>query len=309
MGKNQQVMTAARKNKNDEFYTLFHDIENECNHYKEFFRNKIVYCNCDNDSSNFFNYFVNNFNELNLKYLYATSYNDTCSILYSYNGKNNIIGKVLNGNGSFNSDECIEILKKSDVVVTNPPFSMFRDYIKLMMEYDKKFIVIGNINAIKYKEIFPYIIENKLWFGYTFNTPMIFKTPYKNEIETNRKCVLSKGYNPDYYIKVNSICWYTNVETDRCNKYLELTKQYSSEEYDKFDNFDAININNVKDIPYDYDGIMGVPITFLNKHNPNQFELIGVANHGKDNKYDLFPPKVNGKDIYTRILIKRKLIS
>ena len=120
MGKNQQVMTAARKNKNDEFYTLFHDIENECNHYKEFFRNKIVYCNCDNDSSSFFNYFVNNFNELNLKHLYATSYNDTCSILYSYNGRNNIIGKVLNGNGSFDSDECIEILKKSEVVVTNP---------------------------------------------------------------------------------------------------------------------------------------------------------------------------------------------
>lgn len=307
MGKNQ-VMTAARKNKNDEFYTLLHDIENECNHYKEFFINKIVYCNCDNDKSNFFKYFVSNFSKLNLKHLYATSYNDTHGTLYSYDG-NNITVTTLNDNGSFNSNECIEILNKSDVIVTNPPFSMFRDYINLMMKYNKKFIVIGNINAIKYKEIFPYIIENKIWFGYTFNTSLIFKTPYKNEIETNRKYVLSKGYDPDYYINVNSICWYTNVETDRYNKYLELTKQYISDKYDKFDNFDAININNVKDIPYDYNDIMGVPITFLNKYNPNQFELIGVANHGKDNKYDLFPPKVNGKDIYTRILIKRKFIS
>jgi hypothetical protein len=306
MGKLSEKLTSARKSKNDEFYTQMPDIELECNHYKKDFYNKVIYCNCDNPyESNFYKYFVSHFNEFNIKKVIATCYiensNGICAI---YDGVETIYN--LNGDGDFRSDECIKFIEECDILVTNPPFSLFRDYINLVMKYNKKFIVIGNMNAIKYKEIFPHIIENKMWIGYGFNMSMIFKTLYPNLLDANRKYVKSKGYDPDdNFVKTPSIAWYTNIEIDRRKEKLVLTETYSPDKYDKFSNYDAINVNKVSDIPCDYNEIIGVPITFLNKHNPEQFKLIGVANHGKDNKYDLFAPIVNGIDIYTRILIKK----
>lgn len=297
--------------------------------------------------SNFFKYFALNFNQLGLRKLIATCYDgspisgnellldlgDTpdkpkkiaykveitevrdmngdgainlADIQYLIRNDKNVIS-ILKGNGDFRSKECIELLKQADIVVTNPPFSLFREYVAQLIRYNKKFIILGNMNAIKYKEIFPYIIENKIWIGYGFNLSMVFKTTYPNLLEANRKYVRSKGYDPDKnYVKTPAIAWYTNIDIHKRHEELILYKHYSSEEYPRYDNYDAINIDKVTDIPCDYDGLMGVPITFLDKHNPEQFELVGVANHGVDSQYDLFAPKLKGKELYTRILIKRK---
>ncbi len=345
MARNNSLQN-AKSAKNDEFYTQLVDIENELKRYKQYFKDKTVFCNCDDPfESNFFKYFAINFNFLGLKKLictcYATSpvaweqlslfdnanvivkteggkqpykieitevndYNgdgavDLSDVEYLLkNGKNSLT--VLKGDGDFRSDECIELLKQSDIVVTNPPFSLFREYVAQLIEYDKKFIILGNMNAITYKEIFPLIKENKLWSGYGFNMSLVYKTRYKNTIEANRKFVIAKGYNPDdNYIKVPAVNWYTNIPTSRRNEKLILYKQYSPEEYPKYDNYDAIEVSKVTDIPYDYYGCMGVPITFLDKYNPNQFEIIKFRK-GNDER-DLC---VNGKCPYFRILIRRK---
>lgn len=313
-------LTKAKSSKKDEFYTQLPDIEKELSHYKEFFKGKVVFCNCDDPyESNFFKYFAMNFIHLGLKKLIATCYagspvaweqlslldNENVAVkaesrrrpykieiteVLDYNGdgavdlsdveyllknnKNTL--SVLNGDGDFRSQECVELLKEADIVVTNPPFSLFREYVAQLIKYDKKFIILGNMNAITYKEIFYLIIKNKLWAGYGFNMSMVYKTAYRNELEANKKFVVSKGYNPnDNYIKVPAVNWYTNIKTSKRSETLTLYKKYTPEEYPKYETYDAIDISKISDIPVDYEGVMGVPKTFLDKYNPNQFEIIG----------------------------------
>jgi hypothetical protein len=310
----------AKKSKNDEFYTQYIDIQKEVEAYLEYnpdiFRNKVIYCNCDDPRvSNFFHYFSYNFKFLELKKLITTCYknqnlelfsqnNSEKAIYLEYNGEKNggnipsleEIGiKYLNGNGDFRSDECIEILKECDIVITNPPFSLFREYIAQLMEYDKNFLIIGNYNAITYKEVFGYIKENKLWLGYN----------YVKEFRT-----------PDGSIKkFGNICWFTNLGNK--NRHIDLIrdvlyKKYNEVDYPKYDNYDAINIDKVADIPVDYFGYMGVPITFMDKYNPEQFELYGIMNTGEINegiRYENTPhgrPITNGVEKYLRIIIKKK---
>ena len=185
---------------------------------------------------------------------------------------------ALDGDGDFRSEESIAFLKEADIVVTNPPFSLFREYVAQLMEYNKKFIILSNMNAITYKEFFPLIKENKVWAGYGFNMSMIYKTPYPNLLESNRRFVISKGYNPDEgYVKVPAICWFTNLDIDLRHEEMKLYKRYDERIYPKYDNYDAINVDKVDNIPEDYYGNIGVPITFLNKYNPDQFEIIGLA--------------------------------
>ena len=287
-------LSNAKKAKNDEFYTQLSDIENELKHYKSHFAGKVVYCNCDDArKSNFFRFFQKKFSDYGLKKLVTTSYNeDGHGSVLVYEGDTNGNGKLddnevkvseLKGNGDFRSEECIVLLKEADIVVTNPPFSLFRDYIATLVEYGKKFLVIGNQNAITYKEIFPLIKENKLWTGN--NMVKTFRVPQV----TNKNCeVLPNG---DIIAKFGSICWFTNLDI----------KKYNEEEFPKYDNYDAIEVSKVCEIPKDYDGIMGVPITFLYRYNPSQFEIVKFRK-GDDDK-DLC---VNGKCPYFRILIKRK---
>jgi hypothetical protein len=297
----------AKKAKNDEFYTLYEDIEKELINYKDKFENKIVYCNCDDYTfSNFPKYFKDNFKELKLKKLIATGLN---AKYYEYDGENEII-KELKGNGDFRSEECIEFLKQADVVVTNPPFSLFREYVKQLMEYGKKFLIIGNMNAITYKEIFPYIKNNELWWGVSLSgTKCNFIVPEKYE---GNNVFVKNGVR---YGKVNNAIWFTNIDHKKRNEELDLYRKYSNEYYSKYDNYDAIEVSKVSEIPMDYNGVMGVPITFLNKYCPTQFEIVWTTDREGDNmlenlklphtRYDA--PVVNGKRKYSRILI-RKLV-
>ena len=297
-------LSNAKKAKNDEFYTQLSDIENELKHYKSHFVGKVVYCNCDDArKSNFFRFFQKKFSDYGLKKLVTTSYNeDGHGSVLVYEGDTNGNGKLddnevkvseLKGNGDFRSEECIELLKEADIVVTNPPFSLFRDYIATLVEYGKKFLVIGNQNAITYKEIFPLIKENKLWTGN--NMVKTFRVPQV----TNKNCeVLPNG---DIIAKFGSICWFTNLDIKKRHEEITLYKKYNEEEFPKYDNYDAIEVSKVCEIPKDYDGIMGVPITFLYRYNPSQFEIVKFRK-GDDDK-DLC---VNGKCPYFRILIKRK---
>lgn len=302
-------LTKAKKAKCDEFYTQYADIEKELQYYN--FEDKIVYCNCDHPiQSNFVKYFCDNYNKLKLKGLISTFYSEEGkSFVYRFDGLKES-KKGLNGNGSYDSEECLKLLEECDVVVTNPPFSLFRPYIKLLMNHKKQFLVIGNQNAITYKEIFPYIKNNELWLG-VHNKTMEFSMPMSYEsgvIVGNRKIG-----------KVPSISWFTNIDHTTPNKPLILTKKYNPIDYPKYDNYDAINVDKVKDIPIDYDGVMGVPITFLQYYNPSQFEIIGMAagnsavNHFGDlAKYTKHKNDrggcgvVNGERVYARILIKRK---
>ena len=299
-------LSNAKKAKNDEFYTQLLDIENELKHYKSHFAGKVVYCNCDDArKSNFFRFFQKKFNDYGLKKLITTSYNENGhgSVLV-YEGDTNGNGKLddnevkvseLKGNGDFRSEECIEYLKESDIVVTNPPFSLFRDYIATLVQYDKKFLIIGNPNAITYKEVFPLIKENKLWLGWSsFNKGMYFYVPEDYKYADTYK--FEKEINGRKVMRVSSICWFTNLDHSRRHEDLILYKKYTPEEYPKYDNYDAIEVSKVCEIPKDYDGIMGVPITFLDKYNPSQFEIVGCANN----------PIITGKLIYKRLLIKRK---
>ena len=304
-------LKTAKKNKNDEFYTLMEDIEKEMRYYKDFFKGKVVYCNCDDArESNFFKYFSLNFEFLGLKKLITTGYKaDGKGVVLVYEGDKNgnrrvdneeIIVNELNGDGDFRSEECIEYLKQADVVVTNPPFSLFRQYVKQLMDYNKKFIIIGNQNAITYKEIFPYIKNNQLWLGMSMNgSNRWFVAPDSYEVKEN-----AAGYKLDEKGRkmffVNGVTWFTNIENKRRNEKLDLYKKYSFEDYPKYDNYDAIEVSRVDEIPMDYDGVMGVPITFLYKYNPTQFEIIKFRK-GDDDK-DL---SVNGKTPYFRILIRK----
>ena len=310
----------AKKQKNDEFYTQLTDIEQELKHYKEHFRNKVIYCNCDDPiESNFFKYFSLNFEHLGLKKLISTGYKENGKgVVYIYEGDKNgnrmpdfeeIEVKELQGNGDFRSAECIEFLKESDIVVTNPPFSLFRDYVATLVEYGKQFLIIGNNNAIGYKEIFPLIKENKLWLGVNSNKTMEFRLPnhYEkwNRIENDVKIG-----------KVPAISWFTNLEHKKRNYLMDLYMKYSNEYYKKYDNFDAIEVSKTCEIPMDYEGIMGVPITFLDKYNPNQFEIIDLCNRylvldsfGVNDivrKNHSHCCNINNKATYARILIRHK---
>ena len=318
----------AKNAKKDEFYTQLSDIENELKHYKAHFKNKVVYCNCDDPRmSNFFHYFSYNFEDLGLKKLITTCYQNQNRDLFSqhdseraiyleyYGDKNNnktpdveeIGVQYLKGDGDFRSEESIALLKQADIVVSNPPFSLFREYVAQLIQYNKKFIILGNLNAITYKEIFPLIKENKLWFG-----PSIHSGDREFGVPDNYP-LKAAGYRIDEngrkFIRVKGVRWFTNLDYNERHEDLILYKTYTPEDYPKYDNYDAINVDKTKEIPMDYQGAMGVPITFLDKYNPDQFEIIGIDRYVKDNPNFGRRFKIQGREIYARILIKNKRIS
>lgn len=294
------TLNAAKAAKNDEFYTQLSDIENELRHYKEHFRGKTVLCNCDDPRvSNFFKYFTLNFEHLGLKRLITTCYKNQNVDLFSqhdceqavyliYDGDkngNNIpdaeeIGiHPLKGDGDFRSQECIELLKQADIVVTNPPFSLFREYIALLMEYEKKFLIIGNQNAITTKEIFPLIKDNKMWMGYKCGD-MAFRVPADSEPRETRYWQDEKGQK---WRSMGNACWYTNLDHNKRHEPLILYRRFIAEEYPKYDNYNAIEVGKVTDIPEDYHEPMGVPVTFLDKYCPEQFKILGLTQIGCHN--------------------------
>ena len=287
----------ARREKNDEFYTKKKDIESELIHYHKHLKDKIVYCNCDDyRKSKFVEYFMENFDKIGLKKLISTGFSADGQGTYSeYDGSDLKTG-FLNGNGDALGEECTEILKQADVVVTNPPFSLFRKYVPHLMKYGKKFLIIGNKNAITYKEIFPYIKDNELWLGIT--NPDEYRLP-----------------NGEITQSVKGLCrWFTNIPHNRRNTPLDLYKKYSADEYPKYENYDAIEVSKVSEIPMDYNGVMGVPITFLDKYCPTQFEIVDareVALNDKQRNKSTYLIKdadgaINGKPTYARICIRRK---
>lgn len=262
-------LKVAKRDKNDEFYTQLTDIEKELKHYHSQLRDKIIFCNCDDPEwSNFWLYFKLNFDKIGLKKLISTHFEeDIPSYKLEYDGKD-IVKTPLMENGDFRSPECIAILKEADIVITNPPFSKFREYMAQLMECDKKFIILGNMNAITYKEIFKLIKEDKLWLGHRSGA-FTFMVP-----ETSSKNNVSMGADGQKYAKFGNISWYTNLDTIKRHENLILYKEYNPEDYPKYDNYDAINVDKVADIPVDYMGAMGVPITFLDKYNPEQFIIL-----------------------------------
>lgn len=317
MAKNDNLHKAKRA-KADEFYTQLSDIENECKHYWEHFKGKTILCNCDDPRvSNFFRYFSLKFEDLGLKKLIATCYKNQDIDLFSqkssekavyiiYEGDKNgnrqvddeeLEVKELRGDGDFRSLECVNLLRQADIVVTNPPFSLFREYVAQLMAYNKKFLIIGNQNAITYKEIFKLIKENKIWLGNNSGA-WKFEVPFEKSLEENSKVTVDS--NGKCWQSFGNICWFTNLSHNKRNEKLILYKNYISEEYPKYDNYDAIEVGKVVNIPQDYDGVMGVPITFLDKYNPEQFEIVKFRK-GDDDK-DL---SINGKCPYFRILIKK----
>ena len=333
----------SRSDKTDEFYTQLSLIESELKHYKKHFKGKTVLCNCDDPfESNFFKYFAMNFNSLELKKLIATCY-ATSPIVYTQldiYGAETIVGKenskkkpykieitevadenmdgridladveyllknrknaltLLKGDGDFRSEECIKLLKQADVVVTNPPFSLFREYMAQLMEYEKSFIIVGNQNAITYREIFPLIRDNKIWLGYN-NGHFWFKVPDTyEEKETDFKI----DENGQKWRRMGNICWFTNLDIEKRHEDMTLFRTYSSEIYPKYDGYDAIEVSRTSDIPYDYFGYMGVPITFMQYYNPNQFSIIGLDDHRVE--WVGHGPKLNGKTLYRRVIIQR----
>ena len=290
------ALTAAKRAKKDEFYTQRVDIENELRHYKSHFEGKVVLCNCEDPrQSEFFKYFAENFEKLKLKRLIAVCYKSQDVDLFSQGDCERAIKQVyegdkngnmivdddevgvfnLKGDGDFRSNECIEILKEADIVVTNPPFSLFREYLAQLMKFDKKFLIIGNVTAVTHSELFSYIRDNRIWLGASIHSG-------------DRKFGVPEGYplnaagcgideNGKRFIRVKGVRWFTNLDYPQRHEILPLYKRYTPNEFPKYDNYDAINVDKTSDIPYDYDGIMGVPITFIDKYNPEQFELIGIG--------------------------------
>ena len=289
-------LSAAQKAKNDEFYTLYSDIEQQITQYNpEIFRDKIVYCNCDDyRKSNFFKFFFDNFEQLGLKKLIATAFCEkSCGVVAKVSQDSKNYGR-LKGDGDFRSDECIGYLKQADIVVTNPPFSLFREYVAQLIEYNKSFLIIGSKNAIAYKEIFPLIKNNQMWLGSAFNRGnAFFKVP-----KDNLRDYANGVYDAESgLVKFRNVGWYTNLDFQARHEELILYKKYygNEEEYPKYDNYDAINVDKTADIPCDYFEKMGVPITYLDKHNPQLFTL-----------EDIIRPRINGKWIYRRLIIKRR---
>lgn len=346
----QKNLGIAKQQKKDEFYTQLVDIENELKHYKDQFRGKVVFCNCDDPyESNFFKYFANNFNHLGLKKLITTSYTRSpiagsqlplfeveglkpdgkqpfkveISVVPDRDGDGAVnlsdvqyllkhdknTATSLKGNGDFRSEECIELLKQVDIVVTNPPFSLFREYVAQLIEYGKKILILGSQNALTYREVFKLIKDNKLWLGYDNGGTKWFQVPMDYDIPTESRKKIVNGVK---FFSMGSVNWFTNFDTVKRHEELILYKKYTLQEYMKYDNYEAINVNTIADIPIDYDGVMGVPITFLDKYNPKQFEIVGLiagnikglagipSASGKDGPY------INGKLKYGRILIRKR---
>jgi len=348
----------AKDAKNDEFYTQLPDIENELKHYKGQFRGKVVYCNCDDPfESNFFKYFAANFNALGLKKLITASYVKSPIVggqlpLFEMEGLKpsgkepfrieikevtdiNNDGAInlkdveyllkhdkntattLRDNGDFHSDECVKLLKKADIVVTNPPFSLFREYVEQLIKFDKKFLILGDLNAITYKEIFKLIKENKLWLGYDNGGTKWFQVPDDYDIKTESRKKIVNGVK---YFSMGRILWFTNLDTTKRHGKLNLYKKYTSKEYPKYDNYNAIEVSKTADIPMNYNGKIGVPITFIDKYSPEQFEIIGLLADKREKSEALIQGTptyldeqhkkyvgaiVNGKATYARIIIKK----
>lgn len=289
-------LNTAQKTKSDEFYTLYPDIEQQITQYNpEIFRDKIVYCNCDDyRKSNFFKFFFDNFEQLGLKKLIATAFCEkSCGLVAEVSQDGEHYGR-LKGDGDFRLDECIGYLKQADIVVTNPPFSLFREYVAQLIEYNKSFLIIGSKNAITYKEIFPLIKNNQMWLGPAFNRGnAFFKVP-----KDNLRDYANGVYDAESgLVKFRNVGWYTNLDFQARHEELILYKKYygNEEEYPKYDNYDAINVDKTADIPRDYFEKMGVPITYFFKHNPELFTL-----------EDIIKPRINGKQIYRRLIIKRR---
>lgn len=309
-------LARAKTSRNDEFYTQLEDIEAEMAYYVGQFRDKVVYCNCDDPAwSKFWKYFDDNFDELGLRGLVST-YHVTGGVAYkseirrdgSTGMKSRSVKTVLESNGDFRSSDCVDILKSCDIVVGNPPFSLFREYVAQLVDYDKKFLIIGNKNALTYKEIFPLIRDNKVWTGVRgFAGGMWFYSESEGKTE--------KFVDGRRLVNVPSI-WFTNMEHSKRHLPLDLTCNYVGNEdvYPRYDNYDAINVSKVVDIPQDYDGVMGVPITFLDKYCPEQFEIIGVTeSEGCGLSAGLFhagskvkQPLVHGQRVYKRLFIRRR---
>lgn len=311
----------AKGAKNDEFYTQLTDVAKELMHYKAHFKDKIVLCNCDDPTwSAFWKYFHLNFAELGLKKLISTHYDKTeptYKMEYTGGDDSDIdvgIKTPLEGNGDFRNKECLDLLDESDIVVTNPPFSLFREYVAVLMEHEKKFVILGNMNAITYKEIFPLLKDNVIWLGNkSLNQDMYFYVPD----ERKKWLLANKKEGSAYKIidgvvmgRLASACWYTNLDHAKRHEKLVLWKNYNAQDYPKFDNFDAINVNKIAEIPVDYNDIMAVPITYLDKHNPSEYDIVGCTySYGIPNGWDKntnMNPVIDGKTIYKRILIRKK---
>jgi hypothetical protein len=306
-GRDNKDLNVAKRNKMDEFYTQMTDIEKELKHYKEHFKDKVIFCNCDDpQESNFWRYFYLNFDHIGLKKIISTHYDyENPTYKLEYDGED-LIKIDLKGNGDFRSPECVELLKESDIIITNPPFSLFREYVAQLVEYNKKFIIIGNLNTIGCKEIFPLLKENKMWLGCSIHSgDREFKVPNHYPLDAAGFRVDNDG---NKYIRIKGVRWFTNIDYKERHEDLILYKKYNEEEYPKYDNYNAINVDKTKDIPIDYDGEIGVPITFIDKYNPDQFEIIGIARPlvkkltGKVSQF-----RLNGKELYFRIVIKRKV--
>lgn len=296
-------LNSAKTKKNDEFFTLYKDIEKEVSNYTDYFTGKVVYCNCDDPKySNFWKYFKDNFEQLKIKKLVATYYEkDGIVFKHELNRGGRLDKTILKQHGDFASQECVEILKESDIVVTNPPFPLFREYVILLMEYEKKFLIIGNMNAILYNEIFPLIKDNQLWLGCRgLNKDMYFDVPNERKkwlVENKKEGSAYKIIDGVVMGRLASACWFTNLVHKKCREELILHRKYTPSDYPRYDNYDAINVNKIKNIPCDYYGAMGVPITFLDKYNPSEreFAILDKLNN----------PVIDGKNIYKRIIIKR----
>jgi len=344
-GNDNSPLNFAKSAKNDEFYTQLTDIEKEMYHYREQFRGKVIFCNCDDPyESNFFKYFALSFNFLGLKKLIATCYvgspiankqlslfddeppeNKTtrnphkieisevpmnpekgfslADVAYLLRNTKNVLTR-LNGDGDFRSQECIELMKRSDIVVTNPPFSLFREYVSQLIECDKKFVIIGHQNAIIYKGIFQLIRDNKLWIGYNNFDSSRFIMPDYYDISNSKYACEENGVK---YGRVSGLRWFTNLETTKRHEELTLYKRYTPKEYPKYDNYDAIEVSKVVEIPMDYDGVMGVPVTFLDKYNPKQFEILGSNRDIDQDPNGVYGRGafLNGKETFKRLFIRR----
>jgi hypothetical protein len=337
----KESLVRANRAKNDEFYTQLVDIEAELKHYRDQFRDKVVLCNCDDPyESNFFKFFAMNFNRFGLKKLITICYagspiSGKQLSLFGINGfpkdaptksaykvevtevpdanndgaidlsdvesllKNDHSFTLLTGNGDFRSAECIALLQEADIVVTNPPFSLFREYVGQLMAHGKQFLILGNLNSITYKQIYPLIKDGQIWLGYRTGGEMWFRVP-NSYVHTTDKSKI-KVVDEVRYLAMKNMAWFTNLDTTKRHETLTLYKRYAPDEYPRYDNSDAIEVGTYMDIPLDYKGAMGVPITFLDKYNPDQFEIVGFRK-GDDGK-DL---SINGKSLYFRVLIRAR---